>query len=125
MPDRGIVLGIVFVFTVALVVMLIELFLPLSYKIEMDIECRKSLLAMEMEGRLQDSEKQSLKERLAKLGFTNITIYASENARQGQELRLRVEADYKYSKLTAFLTREEKVQRMIYDKTAVSRRLVN
>lgn len=104
---------------------MVELFLPVSTKIEMNMECRKSLLKMEIEGGLSDNEKISLQGRLSSHGLSNIIITGTAGAKQGNELNLRVESDYVFSKFSGLFAREDSIQRMVYDKTSVSRKVVN
>ncbi len=125
MPHRIVVFGVLTVVVIALVVMLVESFLPLSFKIEMNIECRKSLLEMESAGGLDNIGLNSLEERLSEKGFYNISITAPENAKQGDEIRLKVEADYKYSKFQSVFSRQDVVSHLIYDKTTMSRKVIN
>ncbi len=125
MPHRIVVFGILAVVVIALVVMLVESFLPLSFKIEMNIECRKSLLEMESAGGLDNTGRNSLEDRLSDKGFYNISINAKENAKQGEEIVLKVEADYKYSKFESIFSRQDVVTHLIYDKTTVSRKVIN
>lgn len=125
MPDRGVVYGILFVFTIALLVIMVELFIPVSAKIEMNIDCRKSLLKMEVEGGLSQAEKSDLEARLVQRGMTNIAITGSADARQGALLNLKVEGDYVYSKFINLFSREDATQHMVYDKTSISRKVVN
>ncbi|MCR4435042.1 MAG: hypothetical protein QHH06_06640 [Clostridiales bacterium] len=125
MPDRGIVFGILFVFTIAMLVAMVEMFLPISAKIEMDMDCRKTLLEMETEGGLSDAGKADLLTRLGARGMTNITVAGSSGAKQGEALNLKVEADYVYSRFTGLFSMENAVQHMVYDKTSISRRVVN
>ena len=125
MPSRVFTTGIIAVAAVSLLVFSVEFFIPLAAKNRLDTRCRNALLAMESAGGLTESIADWLKESLVKDGFENVTVSGSQNARQGDRLNLTVRADYKYDKLTAWLTRKQVVQQMGYYRTAISRRVVN
>jgi len=125
MPARVVVTGIILVVLTAFLVVALEFFLPLSAKSDMNIWCRSTMLRMEMEGELSDQAKLDLHTKLAQRGFVNIDIEGVGGGKQGEEINLRVEADYIYSRLTGLFIRSTAVQRMVYDKTSVSRRVVN
>ncbi|NTV91418.1 MAG: hypothetical protein HGA22_13835 [Clostridiales bacterium] len=125
MPSRIFTAGTVIVISAALLMFLVEFFIPVSAKYNMDICCRSALLGMENSGGLLPEEKTLLEQGLAGAGFENISITATENAKRGGRLNLLVEADYSYSRLRGLLLRKTEVVRMIYDKTALSRKVVN
>jgi len=125
MPVKPVVTGIMLILAVAMIVYLVEFFIPLSVKADIDILCRSALLKMENAGGLSESEKRELKVCLEGKGLTGVVIYATENARQGEMLTLRVEGDYTYSRLAGLFSRRDQTIRMIYDKSAMSRRVVN
>lgn len=125
MPERAVVTGVVIILIIALVVFAVELFVPISAKTDMNTYCRQALMQMEIEGGLSPASRQELAEKLADRGFENIQITADEWAALGGKLTLAVEADYKYSKLTAFFVRTEEVAHMVYKKTCIGRKVVN
>jgi hypothetical protein len=104
---------------------LVEFFIPLSVKYSMDIHCREALLNMEKSGGLDVSTALALKEGLEKEGFSNIKITGSDNAQYGDKLKLKVEAEYCYNKLSSSLSRGKETRYMCYDKTALSRKVIN
>jgi len=125
MPAKVVVTGIVIVVTAAILVFIVEFFLPLSMKSDMDIICRDTLLKMESAGGLTSGEKQDMEDELAAKGFQNVTVNGTESARQGGSLRLSVEVDYTFDKMTALFVRNMVTQHMSYDKTSMSRKVVN
>lgn len=125
MPARIVVTGIILVLLAAFLVCAVEFFLPLSARSEMNICCRSTLLRMEAEGGLSNEAGFDLQTKLYAKGFINVVVNGTDSAKQGEELNLHVEADYIYSRLTSLLTRSDMTQRMIYDKTSISRKVVN
>jgi len=125
MISRVLIAGVIAVCSVSLLMFFVEFFVPLSAKYNMDIYCRGTLLSMEEAGGLKEDKKAELAVKLAEAGFTNIRISGTEYARYGEKLNLFVEADYRYSTLKALFARETVVQKMCYNKTAVSRKVVN
>jgi len=125
MPAKAVVSGIVLVMIVVFLVFTVEFFIPLSVKSDMNMLCRSALLKMEIEGGLRNENRLDLLGKLSELGLSNIIIEGTEQAKQGERIRLRVEADFTYSKLTGIFSRTDVTQRMIYQKTAIARRVVN
>jgi hypothetical protein len=125
MPVKAIITGVLLVLMVVLLVSFIEYFLPLSVKADMDMLCRGTLLRMENVGGLRSDEEEALNLELGKIGLTGIDIDGSPYAKQGRNLNLRVEGYYTYSKLRSLFKREDVTVHMVYDKTTMSRKLVN
>ncbi len=125
MPVKPLVTGVMLILTVFLLMYMVEFFIPLSAKGDIDMLCRNALLQMENSGGMSTSGKLALKSELEGLGLENVTISATENARQGELLTLRVEGDYTYDSITGFLSRGEVTLRMVYDKSTMSRKVVN
>ena len=125
MPVKAIVSGIVLIIMVVMLVFLIEFFLPLSMKADLDMLCRSTLLSMENTGGLGSAEIQELQSELENRGLSDVVVTATANAKQGGMLTLHVEGDYSYSRLTALFKREDSKLRMIYSKTTMSRKVVN
>jgi len=125
MPDRGIVFGVLFVAMISFVVMLVEIFLPVSKKIEMNIDCRSAMLKMELEGGLSDTERHRLETRMSGQGLTNVNIGGTSWAKQGGELKLRVDADYVYSRFSSIFSRENVTLHLVYDRTSIARKVLN
>jgi hypothetical protein len=125
MPVRPLMTGIMLVIAVFLLMYMVEFFIPLSAKGDIDMVCRNALLKMENSGGMTASGKQALRSELESMGLENITISATENAKQGGLLTLRVEGDYTYSGITGFLSRGDITIRLVYDKSAMSRKVLN
>lgn len=127
MAVKAIVTGVLLILMVILMVNFTEYFLPLSVKADLDMLCRSALLRMENAGRMSKDEMNALETELEKIGLTNINF--SENSlsyvKQGGKLTLRVEGDYTYNRITSLFKREDVTVHMVYDKTTMSRRLVN
>lgn len=125
MPVKAVVSGIILIMMVTLLVFMVEFFLPLSMKADLDMLCRVTLLRMENAGGLSADEAQELQNELENKGLTDVIITATLNARQGSMLTLRAEGDYTYNKLTGLFKRENVKLRMVYHKASMSRKLVN
>lgn len=125
MPARVIVTGIVLIAIISVMVFAIEFFLPLSAKSDMNILCRNTLLKMETAGGLTEQDRLELQASLQAKGFLNISVSGTQNARQGGDLNLHVEVEYSCSKLTALLNRKKELLSMVYDKSSLSRKVVN
>jgi len=125
MPVKAIVTGIMLVFVVFLLVYMVEFFIPLSVKADIDMICRNALLNMENAGGLSSEKKHELKTELESKGLTGVVITATENAKQGEKLTLRVEGEYTYSRITSLFGRGSETLRIVYDKSTMSRKVVN
>lgn len=125
MPVKAIVTGIILIIMVTMLVFMVEFFLPLSMKADLDMLCRSTLLRMENAGGLSANEKQELRSELEEKGLTDVVVTATSNARQGGMLTLHVEGDYTYNKLTELFKRENVKLRMVYNKATMSRKVVN
>jgi hypothetical protein len=125
MPSKVIVTGIILIVMVAMLVFVVEFFLPLSMKSDMNFLCRNTLLKMEVEGGLLEQERLQLQTGLREKGFDNISVSGTGNIKQGGLLNLCVEADYSYSRLSSLFIRGTVVQHMSYDMTSMSRKVVN
>lgn len=125
MPSKVLVSGILMVVTVCMLVFVVEFFLPLSVKADMNMLCRNTLLKMEVQGGLAESERQGLENELRNKGFSGISVSGTANVKQGGRLNLHVEADYRFNRLAALFSRADSVQHMGYDKVSMSRRVVN
>ncbi|MGE5613934.1 MAG: hypothetical protein ACM3XR_05960 [Bacillota bacterium] len=125
MTVRPVVTGITLIFTVFLLVLLVEHFIPVSAKADMDMVCRRALLRMENAGGLSDADRQALREELEQKGLTDVTITASSGAKQGGLLTLHVEGDYTFSRITSLFKRNDVKYRFVYHKASMSRKVVN
>jgi len=125
MPVRAVVTGVIIIIMISMLVFMVELFIPLSKKADIDMLCRSTLLRMESAGGLGENEKLVLQSELERNGFNNVQITATSNAKQGEMLTLHVEADYTYNKMTSLFKRENVTQRMVYRKSSMSRKVVN
>jgi hypothetical protein len=125
MAVRPVIMGITLIFMVFLLVFLVEYSVPLSVKADADMICRRALLRMENAGGLSSSDRQALKAELEQKGLTGVAITASSGAKQGGLLTLHVEGDYTFSKITSLFKRDDVKYRFVYDKTSMSRKVVN
>lgn len=125
MPSKVLVSGVLLVVMVCILVFIVEFFLPLSVKADMNMLCRNTLLKMESDGGLSENERLELQTELEKRGFESVAITGTPYARQGERLNLRVEGAYRYSKLSSLFLRSDTLQVMGYDKASMSRRVVN
>jgi hypothetical protein len=125
MPVRAAVTGIILIFMTAMLVSMVEYFLPLSKKAELDMICRSALLEMESAGGMNSERKGELKKELEEKGLTDVAVTATEQAKQQDMLSLSVEGDYSYSRLTSIFNRENVRLHMVYRKSSMSRRVIN
>ncbi|NLC68277.1 MAG: hypothetical protein GX754_05725 [Clostridiaceae bacterium] len=125
MPSRAVVFGICIVILTALLVSMVEFFLPVSAKFEMNALCRKTLLKMELEGGITTGMRDELEEALLARGFRNIVIDGTVNAKYGDEISLWVESYYVYDKINNLFSRGETGQRMVYSKKSIARKVIN
>lgn len=125
MPVKAVLTGIILIIAITLMVNFVEYFVPLSVKADLDMLCRNTLLKMENDGGLSNAERQALMSELSKIGLTGITIEAAASARLGSPLTLHVEGDFTYDRVTALFKRSPVKLRMVYKKTAMSRKVVN
>ena len=89
MPAKALVTGTMLILVVFLLVYMVEFFIPLSVKADIDIICRNALLGMENAGGLSGDKKLELKAELEGMGLTGVIISATENAGQGEQMTLR------------------------------------
>jgi hypothetical protein len=125
MPSKVLVSGILMIVTACILVFVVEFFLPLSVKADMNMLCRNTLLKMELRGGLAEEERLGLQAELQNKGFECVSVSGTPHAKQGSLLNLHVEADYRFSRLTALFSRSDAVLHMGYDKVSMSRRVVN
>lgn len=125
MPSKVVTSGFLLVIMAVVLMFVVEFFLPLSAKSDMNVLCRSALMKMECEGGMSADIQSGLETILENKGFRNVLVEGTGNAQQGSELNLRVELDYNYSRLTSLFTRSAYTQHMIYNKTAMSRKVTN
>jgi hypothetical protein len=125
MTTKAVMFAFLLVLMMVLLVYMVEFFLPLSVKSDMNIYCRNTLLKMEIQGGLMGEMKDELDSNLEARSLSNITISGTAGAKQGEEISIRVEADYVYNKLTGLFSRSAVVQHMVYSKTSISRKVTN
>ena len=125
MVPKGLVIGISIVFMLSILVFMVELFVPLSAKSELDVIGRKALLQMENNNGLSELDIAAYTNELRNLGFESVKITSTQNASKGEEVDLKIEASYKYSRLVSLFSRADINQIMRYDKTAIARKVVN
>lgn len=125
MTVKAVVFAIMFVFMIMLFVYMVELLPPLSVKSDMNICCRNALLKMEVQGGISETIYDELEDSLKALGLVNVDIRGTTVAKQGEEINLRVEADYAYSRFKSLFFRESVTQKMVYSKASISRKVIN
>ena len=125
MVPKGLIIGISIVFMLSIVVFMVELFVPLSVKSELDVIGRRALLQMENNNGLTEFDIQSYTNEIRALGFDSVRITSTGNAKQGEELDLIIEASYKYSRLVSLFSRADINQIMRYSRTAIARKVIN
>jgi len=125
MPSRVVVFGFIMVLAITVFVCMVEFFVPLSAKSDMNIRCRNTLIKMEIQGGLSQEERTKLLDELGEKGFRNTIVEGTPYAKQGDEITLQVEADYSSSRLTGLLVRRNETYRMVYNKTSTARRIIN
>src|SRR5690554_6669479 len=101
-----------------------EAFLPLNAKIEFDSICRGTIIKMEVNGGINDEIKQDVIGKLEKK-YMEVTVEGTENAGYGSDIMLRVKAKYKYSGLSGLFLRKENILDVSFEKSTVSRRVMN
>lgn len=125
MASRVIVLGLILVVFITVLVYMVEFFIPLSAKADMNTCCRNTLFKMEIMGGLSADDKADLQNELEGKGFSNVIINGTYFAKHGEEITLHVEAEYTYSKLGGLFIRRNTSQQMAYKKTSIARKVVN
>lgn len=125
MPSKVVVSAITFILMITFLVFIVEFFVPLSVKAEMNIICRSTLLKMEIEGGLKGVDRDDLLLRMRDKGFINVIVEGTSQSKQGGKLELRVEADYRYNKLKGLFLRSYVTQHMVYKKSTIARKVIN
>lgn len=123
--ERAAVMCVVLVLLLFIIVGFIEYFIPLNAKFELNSTCRGTLMTIEQRGELSPSSKTDLENKLATLGFKNISINVTGGNAQGSSVTLEVKVDYQLSKLTNVLQRDLMTQPMAFKKTTTVRRVIN
>lgn len=124
--EHTLAFALIILIIVSLIVGTIWIFVPMAKKNAMDIECRKTLLKMENDNGLTETEKISLQNKLTELGLYDIQINGTPVGvkKKGEELNLRVEAKYDYRTLKSIFTTEKATIQMVYDRTTLARQVV-
>lgn len=125
MIDRVISTGFILVLLAAIIIASVQFFVPLSIKSDFDSSCREALIKMESQGQLTDESKECLYSQLEKKGLKDIKIIASESSCFGEMIRLDVQASFQYYSLISIFSGEVKGLNLRYNKTCISRRIVN
>ncbi|HOJ11389.1 MAG TPA: hypothetical protein PK733_12470 [Clostridiales bacterium] len=125
MPSKALIYGITLVMLAAVLVFMVEIFLPLSAKNEFDGICRGTIMQMEVRGGLTNTTRDNLLNALRDKGFSNLKVQGTDNARYGEEIFLKVEGDYIYSRLIGLFTRRYIVKHIVYDRVTIARKVVN
>ena len=125
MPVKAVVTGVILIVLTSMLVFMVEFFPPLSVKAEMDMLCRSALLRMENAGGLSFEECRELQAGLEEKGLRDVTVSAAAHSGYGGILTLRAEGDYVYNRLASLFGRKDMKVHMVYNKAAISRRVVN
>lgn len=125
MPGRILVFAAVIILLIFFMVYMVELFIPLQARFNMNSVCRGILIKMEQQGGMTPELKAKLEERLGSLGFSINHIHGTIHAGQGEEIQLCVEADYTYGSVTRLFARENITSSMKYKKYSTGRKVMN
>lgn len=123
--ERIIIYAVLIVFLFALAVAILEYFVPLSAKFDMNVLCRSYLMKLEIQGSLSAQDISSLAGSLAGRGFSNISVSTAGGSAQGSTVTLTVDADYTFSRLVSVFSRSSSTQHMTFSKTATVRKVAN
>lgn len=80
---------------------------------------------MEEQNQFTVAMKTELQNTLTGKNFTVVSISPPHTAKRGNNLNLKVVADYKYNKLTGVFKRQDVTQRMEYNKYTIARKVLN
>jgi len=125
MVGRLPVVVLIIILLLSVTLFFIEFFIPLSANFQFRAECRKILLMMEEKNQLTEDMRTELQDALTERDFIVISISAPHTARRGENLNLKVIADYKYNKLIGLFKRQEITQRMEFNKYTIARKVLN
>jgi hypothetical protein len=125
MPAKIALTGFVIVTLFFITVAVINYFILLSAAHDFNTECRLVLLSMEKNGGLTNLMKTELSNKLYNKGFISVTVNGTSSASFGEQLTLSVVGIYKYKKTISFLQSADYYQTMTYNKTSVSRKVIN
>jgi len=103
----------------------IELFIPLKLKIDFNDYCRQALIKIENNGGLNDDIKDSLISNLNKRGFENIQVICDSDVKKGNEINLKVYAEYERKHFVDLFKRDNITDSYSYNKMTISRKVVN
>ena len=127
--------GDVIIFFICLVVFLtivvrcIDFFQPINKYYQMKEICKAELYDISLTGGLESTKRDELSNSLGSIGLKNVKILypvsGAPKVKLGDKIRLRVEAEFSYSTITAYLTRTKVTERYVYDKTQVQKKLTN
>lgn len=108
-------------------VFLIEMFVPISKKVELNTLSRKFVITMENQGGLSEAQVDDLKNRLMDKAFSDIGIHAPKpnTVKFGEDLSLNVSVTYKHNRIKHIFLRTEENILMNYDIVTKSRRVIN
>lgn len=124
-----IIFFLLLVITLTFVIRCVDYFIPISKYYSMKEVCRSALYSMSLEGELTPSKRNELRNDLIDLGLSNVNIVSPvvglPRAKLNQDINLRVECDFTYSTITAYLARSNVTERMVYDKTLTQKKLTN
>ena len=121
-----IVLSVVIVLLLSISVFLIELFIPISKKFEMNSICRKYLFIVEANGNLSAEEIEELTGSLEHIGLNDVSIEVdSDGSKFGDEVKFEVTAEFAHNSLANLFNRN--IERMLirYDRELTIRKIIN
>lgn len=124
--DQVVVMGVLIVVLMALFVMTFDFMLPMLTKLQYDAICRKYVLIAEASNGLSEHEVNALKNELTQLGMKEIDVTCGgpNQVKRGEKNEFKVEADYAASWFISLFRREEKIQKMVFQQSFLSRKIV-
>lgn len=121
-----IVLAVVIILLLCISIFIIELFIPINRKFEMNSICRKYVFIVEDRGDLNAEENSELINRLENINLEAITISIdSTGSKFGDEVNFSVSAQSKHNSLTQLFSRN--VERILirYERKLTIRKIIN
>lgn len=125
MIDRTVSTGFILIVLAAILMASVQFFVPLSAKSDFDSLCRAAMIKVESEGKLTEETRAILYCRLQERGFKDVEISGPESSQYGDFISLDVKASYQYHSLTKIFLAEVKNIDLAFNKSSISRRIVN
>lgn len=121
-----IVLSVVLIILLLFTVFLVELFIPINMKYEMNNICRSYLFEIQEDGKLSVDNELKIKSKLEKLGLTNIEIIIiASGTKFGDEIDYIVQCNFNHKILNKFLKREKESIVMKYERKLTIKNITN